>query len=319
MSRILIVGGAGYIGGLTTDYLISNNEVLVYDNLLYENRYLKPVNFVNADLRDTKALARISADFDTIILLAALVGDPACSANQSLTQELNYQAIKRACKEIPKDKHIIFTSTCSVYGAQEDILDEKSPTNPLSSYASTKLAAEKHVLARGGTVFRLGTVYGLGDNYSRIRMDLVINYLTMRAIKYGNITINGGSQYRPIISVQDVAKYISESTQKKPAGIFVVARQNIQIDEIGKMIGNIFPSAKIDYNEISFHDARNYRVNTEKARNYFNYQPTEGTIEDEIFKIKALLEQKRIKDPESFLYNNGLYVKEFLDGKTTIN
>lgn len=100
--KVLVVGGAGYIGGLTSDTLIRNgHDVTIYDNLLYENRYLKSVKFVHGDIRDHKKLAKVSEDFDVIVLMAALVGDPACSVDQELTEDINYEAIKNACKSIP--------------------------------------------------------------------------------------------------------------------------------------------------------------------------------------------------------------------------
>ena len=154
--------------------------------------------------------------------MAALVGDPACSVDPILTEDINYISIKNFCERISDDKHLIFMSTCSVYGAQDGILNEESPTNPLSSYAITKLNSEKHILEIGGTVFRLGTVFGLGDTYSRLRMDLVVNVLTMKAIKYGEITINGGEQWRPIIAVKDIAEYITEAAQFKYKGVYII-------------------------------------------------------------------------------------------------
>ncbi len=119
--------------------------------------------------------------------------------------------IKDFCEVVSPNKHLVFMSTCSVYGAQEGLLNEESKTNPLSSYAATKLKSEEHILAKGGTIFRLGTVFGLGDTYSRLRMDLVVNVLTMKAIKDGEITINGGEQWRPIIAVKDIAEYVTEA------------------------------------------------------------------------------------------------------------
>ncbi len=190
MKKVLVVGGSGYIGGLTCDYLIRDGfDVTVYDNLLYENRYLKDVKFIYGDIRDTEKLYEISNDFDVIVLMAALVGDPACSVDPSLTEEINFKSIKNFCDVVLPNKHLIFMSTCSVYGAQEGLLNEESPTNPLSSYASTKLAAEKYILEKGGTVFRLGTVFGLGDTYSRLRMDLVVNVITMKAVKENTLVI----------------------------------------------------------------------------------------------------------------------------------
>lgn len=308
--KILVVGGAGYIGGLTTDTLIRNgHDVTIYDNLLYENRYLKDVKFINGDIRDTSKLAKISRDFDVIVLMAALVGDPACSVDQELTEEINYKSIKNICNTIPKDKHIVFMSTCSVYGAQNGILDESSDTNPLSSYASTKLKSEKYVLNRGGTIFRLGTVFGLGDTYSRLRMDLVVNVLTMRALKYGKITINGGEQWRPIISVIDIAEYVTEACESEYKGIFVLSKENVVIKELGIRVAKLIPNTEINYTEISFQDARNYRVDNTKSLETFTYQPR-ITVEDEVGRMVKMFKESRIKNPEDLTYHNGGYLTE---------
>ena len=308
--KILVVGGAGYIGGLTTDTLLRNgHDVTIYDNLLYENRYLKNIKFINGDVRDTVKLAKVSAHFDVIVLMAALVGDPACCVDQELTEEINYTAIKNACNLIPKDKHIVFMSTCSVYGAQDGMLDEGSNTNPLSSYASTKLKSEKHVLKRGGTIFRLGTVFGLGDTYSRLRMDLVVNVLTMRALKYGKITINGGEQWRPIISVIDIAEYVTEACEKEYEGIFVLSKENVVIKDLGIRVSKLIPNTEINYTEISFQDARNYRVDNKKSLSTFTYQPR-ITVEHEVERMVRMFKESRIKNPEDLVYHNGGYLKE---------
>ena len=139
MKKVLILGGAGYIGGYTTDYLLSKGyKVSIFDKLVYETRYLKDVNFIYGDIRDTKKVIEVSKDYDVIVLMAALVGDPACAVDINLTDDINHAAIKNICEQLDNQKHIIFLSTCSVYGAQLDMLDETSPTNPLSAYASTK-------------------------------------------------------------------------------------------------------------------------------------------------------------------------------------
>ena len=308
--KILVVGGAGYIGGLTTDTLIRNgHDVTIYDNLLYENRYLKDIKFINGDIRDTVKLAEVSKDFDVVVLMAALVGDPACSVDQELTEDINYTAIKNVCNAIPEDKHIVFMSTCSVYGAQDGILDEESKTNPLSSYASTKLKSEEYVLKRGGTIFRLGTVFGLGDTYSRLRMDLVVNVLTMRALKYGKITINGGEQWRPIISVIDIAEYVTEACEKEYEGVFVLSKENVVIKDLGIRVANLIPNTEINYTEISFQDARNYRVDNKKSLDTFTYQPR-ITVEHEVERMMRMFKESRIKNPEDLVYHNGGYLKE---------
>jgi nucleoside-diphosphate-sugar epimerase len=240
--------------------------------------------------------------------MAALVGDPACSVDQKLTEDINYTAIKNFCTKVSKDKHIVFMSTCSVYGAQDGMLDENSATNPLSSYASTKLAAEKCVLDCNGTVFRLGTVFGLGDTYSRLRMDLVVNVLTMKAVRHGEITINGGDQWRPIIAVKDIAEYVTEACVKNIKGLFVLSKENVIIRELGEQIAKLIPNTTVNYTEISFQDARNYRVDNRKSLEVFSHKPT-TTVEDEVMRMINIFHDNRVHDPENNVYHNGAYLK----------
>ena len=95
MQKILVVGGAGYIGGHMTDLLKSlNYDVCVYDSLVYESRYLKDVYFINGDIRDKSKLRRVLPKYDVVIWLAALVGDGACAVNPILTNEINYETVK---------------------------------------------------------------------------------------------------------------------------------------------------------------------------------------------------------------------------------
>jgi len=307
--KVLLVGGAGYIGGLTCDYLINAGfDVTVYDNLLYENRYLKEIPFIYGDIRDTEKLYNTSKDFDVIVLMAALVGDPACSVDQILTEEINYIAIKNFCDVVLPTKHLVFMSTCSVYGAQDGLLNESSQTNPLSSYASTKLKAEEHILKLGGTVFRLGTVFGLGDTYSRLRMDLVVNVLTMKAVKTGSITINGGEQWRPIIAVKDIAGYVTEACKEKYSGVFILSKENVVIRELGEKIAKLIPNTEVKYTEISFQDARNYKVDNTKSLNTFKYKPV-VTVEDEVTRMMKLFKENRVENPEDKIYHNGAFLR----------
>jgi nucleoside-diphosphate-sugar epimerase len=307
--KVLLVGGAGYIGGLTCDYLTKDGfDVTVYDNLLYEDRFLKDIPFIYGDIRDTEKLYEASKDFDIIVLMAALVGDPACSVDPILTEEINYKAIKDFCDVVSPNKHLIFMSTCSVYGAQDGILNEESETNPLSSYASTKLKAEKHILKLNGTVFRLGTVFGLGDTYSRLRMDLVVNVLTMKAVKTGSITINGGEQWRPIIAVKDIAGYVTEACREKHSGIFILSKENVVIRELGERISELIPNTEVNYTDISFQDARNYKVDNSKSLRTFNYKPT-VSVEEEVNRMMKLFKENRVENPEDKVYHNGAYLK----------
>ena len=305
--KILIVGGAGYIGGYASDYLQKYFDVTVYDNLTYENRYLKKINFIFGDIRDTNKLINIAKDFDVIILMAGLVGDAACNINPSITEEINHQSIKRFCENLQENKHIIFFSTCSVYGAQNDILNEESPINPLSIYASTKLASEEHIKLRKGTIFRLGTMYGLGDEHSRIRLDLIINVLTMNAIYHKTMRIFGGDQWRPILSVKDVAPYLLETINNNIHGTYILSKENVKIRDLGERIKVIIPDSEIIYTDISFQDARNYKVDTTKALVTYSFRP-EVTPEEEIENLVKIFKQSRIKNIKDEVYNNGLFL-----------
>jgi nucleoside-diphosphate-sugar epimerase len=311
--KILILGGAGYIGGYTSDYLIKRGyDVCVFDKLVYETRYLKDVKFVYGDIRDTAHVIEVAKDYDVIILMAALVGDPACAVNTSLADDINHIAIKNICEQLgPTNKHLIFLSTCSVYGAQTNILNEESPTNPLSVYASTKLLAEKYISERNGTTFRLGTVYGLSDTYSRIRLDLVINVLAMKAVYEKKINIFGGEQWRPLICVKDIAGYIEESIRKNIRGTYIISEGNYTMKELGSIMKYLIPEIELQFTNISFEDARNYKVSTIKAAKTFKYTQ-QYYISTEVLKMKKIFEEHRICDVNEDTYHNGNFIKKNL-------
>lgn len=310
--KVLIVGGAGYIGGYTTDFLIQKGyDVCVFDNLTYETRYLKDVKFIYGDIRDTNAVINAAKDYDTVILMAALVGDPACAVNVELTDEINHLSIKNICKKLDTNKHVIFFSSCSVYGAQLDILDEDSPTNPLSAYASTKLLSEKYVRERNGTIFRLGTVYGLGDTYSRIRLDLVVNVLAMKSVYEKKIHIFGGEQWRPLICVKDISGFIEESINRNIRGTYILSEGNYTMKTLGELMKDIFPDIELKLTDITFEDARNYRVMNKKASSTFKYIPLYN-IRTEVLKMKKVFEEHRIADISEDTYHNGNFIKNNL-------
>jgi len=171
-----------------TDLLMhTDHNIRVYDGLVYEEGYRKPVDFVLGDVRDSDRLAPLLRWANVVVWLAAVVGDGACAIDPDSTVEINTNSVKRLAASFAG--RIIFMSTCSVYGAQDGLLDEDSELDPLSLYAETKLDAEMALAGRDALIFRLGTLFGVGDSYSRIRLDLVLNVLTAKACLYNQISI----------------------------------------------------------------------------------------------------------------------------------
>jgi nucleoside-diphosphate-sugar epimerase len=308
MARVLVVGGAGYVGGAVTDLLAPGpHEVRVYDSLLYEEGYRKPVDFVLGDVRDRTRLAPHLAWADVVVWLAAIVGDGACALDPDLAVELNDQAVRHLADRF--DGRILFTSTCSVYGAQDDLLDEASPVNPLSVYAQTKHTAEGHLIGKNAIIFRLGTLFGVSDHYSRIRMDLAVNVLTAKAYLYKRISVFGGEQYRPLLHVRDVARAVVANLETRHEGIFNLHAENVRIGDLADRIKAHFPETEIQRTEMKFQDSRNYRVSSDKARATFGFAP-KYSVDDGIAELKAILEAGRIKNISQPRHWNQRFLRE---------
>jgi len=307
--KILVTGGAGYIGGALTDILgKTEHSVKVYDSLLYEESYRKDVDFIFGDIRNTDKLSRLIKWADVVVWLAALVGDGACALNPDVAFDVNERCVKWLSKY--SEKRIIFTSTCSVYGVADRELDESSSVNPLSVYASSKLKAEEHLKNKNALIFRLGTLFGAGDQFSRIRLDLVVNTLTVRAYKDGILRVFGGEQYRPLLHVKDSARAIFENLDNQHAGIFNLNGENVNIFDLSKKIKKHFPRVKIITEKMKFEDARNYRVKNAKAKKVLNFH-AKYTVDQGIEEVKQLLEEKRIVDVNNPRYGNQTFLTKF--------
>lgn len=308
--NVLIVGGAGYLGGAITDLLMhSEHNIIVYDVLLYEETYRKNVPFVYGDIRDTDKLKKHLDWADVVIWLAALVGDPACGLNETLTKQINTDSVRFLKGNF--EGRIIFLSTCSVYGAADTILDENSELKPLSLYAKTKLWAEEILQGTNSLIFRLGTLYGLSDEFSRIRFDLVLNTLVMRAVVHNKISVFGGEQYRPLIHVCDVASTINTCLDKDNTGIYNLHSGNFTIVDIAHHVEKHFSDLSIETVDTIFKDNRNYRVCSDNAKAKLDFNPL-LTIEDGIKELKDLLQQQRVKDSFLTRFSNYLYLRPLL-------
>ena len=306
--NILVVGGAGYVGGGIVDKLKQTHNVTVYDSLIYEESYRKDVNFVYGDIRNHDKLLPLLKENDVVIWLAALVGDGACSINPELTFEINSESVKFLANNF--DKRIIFLSTCSVYGAQEGLLNESSSINPLSEYASSKVQAEEYLSDSNAIIFRLGTLFGISDEFSRIRLDLVVNILVTKALTEGKLTVFGGEQWRPLLHVIDVANAIAHTIESDITGIFNLHYKNFRIIDIAQAIIEKVPSASIETTPIKFQDARNYQVSSEKLYKESGFKASTN-LSKGIEEIYNLISNNRIKNVHHNRYSNQNFLEEY--------
>jgi nucleoside-diphosphate-sugar epimerase len=315
VAGVLIVGGAGYVGGWLTDRAIeAGHDVTVYDLLLYEDVYLKPVDFVFGDLLDRDRLEPLVRSADIVVWLAALVGDGACALDGELTRKINVESVQWLASVF--DGRIVFMSTCSVYGAQDGELTEDSPVNPLSLYAQTKLAAEAALLERDALIFRLGTLHGVGDEFSRLRVDLVVNTLTIRAALNGRMSVFGGQQYRPLLHVRDVGRVVVDAMTTDRHGIYNLGAENVTVLEVAQAVQARIPEARIDVTEIKFQDDRDYRVSSRKAIDELGFAPA-LRMDDGIVQVKRLIDEGRIRDLTSPRFSNYESLRPYLRQDST--
>ena len=294
--RVLVTGGAGYVGGWLTDEAVrAGHDVRVYDRLLYEDTYLKDVDFRYGDILDTPSLKPHLDWAECVIFLAGFVGDPACALNPDLTMKTNVTAVQNLVDNF--DGQIIFPSTCSVYGAQDGELTEQSPVAPLSLYAETKIQAEKILIGSGrqALIFRLGTLFGLSDTYARLRVDLVLNVLTIRAVLEGKMSVFGGKQYRPLLHVRDVATAMVPQIGTNVSGLYNLHAVNTTIVDLAHEIKKQVPEAELEITESSFQDSRNYKVSSEPVRRDLGFAPTYSPQQG-IQEVADLVRQHRITD-----------------------
>ena len=210
--KILVTGGAGYIGSVLVPRLLSKNyAVTVLDNFLFNQVTLTDsckhdkFEIIRGDTRDTSLLKNIIKRFDVIIPLAALVGAPMCDLDKLGAESINRNAIEEIVKIISKDQKILMPVTNSGYGIGEKdkFCDETSPLNPISLNGKTKVKAEEAVLSRENSItFRLATVFGMS---SRMRTDLLVNDFVYRAVNDRTLVIFEGHFKRNYIHIQDVA------------------------------------------------------------------------------------------------------------------
>ncbi len=303
--RVLVTGGGGFIGShLVRQLLDRGYSVRVLDSFAYGREGLAAVRghprleILEGDIANLRDVSAAIRDVDGAIALAAIVGDPACNLDPEETSNLNYASTKilvEACNFYGV-RRLVFASSCSVYGASDTtLLTESSRLMPVSLYARTRVLSENIIFDRAAAnlepvVLRLSTVFGLSP---RMRFDLVVNTLTVRAVVDGRISIFGGDQWRPSVHCQDAARAFVAALEAPASAVsgevFNVGGEalNHRISEIGEMVSRLVGDVEVTH-ETNVPDRRNYRVGFEKIRSRLAFVP-EFSVEDGIREVAAAI------------------------------
>jgi len=318
VAQVLVSGGAGYVGAvLCRELLARGHRVRALDLLLYGAAPLSGLlcepgfSLVAGDTRDPRALAEALDGATAGVHLGELVGDPACAANEALARQINGAATRRVIEAAAASgiRRFVYTSSCSVYGAAVGVVDEASPTAPLSPQARLKLAAEAALLARARpgfepVVLRLASLFGLAP---RPRFDLLVNQLAARAAAGRRVDVLGGA-WRPFVHVRDAARAIADALEApgpRVAGrVFNVGAdaQNHTLRGVGEAILRVVPEARL-VPRVLTPDPRSYRVSFVRLAEALGFRPTDD-LEAGVRELVAAVRSGRLGDYTAPCFHN---------------
>lgn len=315
--NLLITGGAGYVGSALIPSLLEKEyNVTVYDLYLYGNvfSHLKDhpnLTQVKADIRDKNKILDAAKNIDAIIHLACISNDPSYELDPNLGKSINYDAFFNVLDAAKKNnvKRFIYASSSSVYGIKnEENVRENVPAEPLTDYSKFKLECEKKLLNfdepnMERAVVRPATVCGYAP---RLRLDLVVNILTIHALINKKIKIFGGEQLRPNINIKDMVRVyealLSAPAKKINGQVFNAGYQNLSVNKIAELIRDTVSDPSVMFETIPTDDIRSYHINSDKIREFLDFVP-KYSIQDGIKSICKAHESRLIKDG----LNNPLY------------
>ena len=310
MSKILITGGAGYLGSVFTRNLLKNHEVIVYDNLMYNQTSLVDLSnnpnftFHYGDVRIRDRLKYLVEQVDVIIPLAALVGFPSCEKDKDLATSINTTQIQNIVDVLSDDQMILYPNTNSGYGIRGNgMVDETNELTPISHYGQTKCEAEDYIINESnGISFRLATVFGVS---SRMRTDLLVNDFVYKLLTDRYITLFEHKFVRNFIHIQDVSRafeYMIDNYYTFNNEIFNLglSDENITKKQLVEKIQSHIPNTSVNYSDYYVDpDKRDYIVSNEKIEEA-GWKPI-FTLDDG---IKELIQSYKMIVPTQSQYRN---------------
>ena len=295
--NIFVTGGCGYKGTVLVPKLLSQGHIVTVMDVQWFGNYLdkhENLKIIKQDIRD---LSNISLkEIQCVIHLASVANDPCGDLDPLLTWEVGALASMQLADKAAREgvKQFIYASSASVYGVRdEEQITEDLPLYPISVYKKTKMVAERMVLSYSDQmncqIVRPATVCGLSK---RLRLDVVVNLLTMQALNRGKITVLGGDQQRPNIHIEDITDlYCYLVRHPEITGIFNAGADNITVRSIAENIASS-TNAEIIYKESN--DPRSYRLNSDKLTQA-GFTPKK-TINDAIEEITRAFKAGEIED-----------------------
>ena len=308
--KILITGGAGYLGSVFTRNLLKNHEVIVYDNLMYNQTSLLDLSnnpnftFHYGDVREWSKLKYLVEQVDIVIPLAALVGFPLCEKDKDLATSINTTQIQNIVDVLSDDQMILYPNTNSGYGTRgEGMVDETNELTPISHYGRTKCEAEDYIINESnGISFRLATVFGVS---SRMRTDLLVNDFVYKLLTDRYITLFEHKFVRNFIHIQDVSRafeYMIDNYYTFNNEIFNLglSNENITKKQLVEKIQSHIPNTSVNYSDYyEDPDKRDYIVSNEKIKEA-GWKPI-FTLDDG---IKELIQSYKMIVPTQSQYRN---------------
>ncbi len=326
--KVFVTGNKGYVGNVLTHQLLMQGFEVIGCDINYF-----PQGFIDLELPNLKNLKKDIRDLteknlegcSAILHLAGLSNDPLGELNPTLTNDVNFLATKHLAKMAKSVgiERFIFSSSCSTYGANSEIVDEMSMLAPITAYAKSKVDSEHELIKMNDegfatTILRNATVYGISPSQ---RLDLVVNNLVCSAVTTGKIKmLSDGTAWRPLLHVEDMANAFV-TVLKSPLDtingeIFNVGsnEDNYTVKEIATKIEESIPETEIEFAENANKDTRSYKVNFDKIHEKIGYK-TKWNLKEGINHIYQQIKNKNFveSDFKDIRYYRVAYIKSLIE------